>query len=310
MGGGVGRIRLVAIDLDGTLLDPMGCVTPRAHAAIQALADSGVTMALATGRRWTGGSYAASTFNFRGPMIHMDGAVIRNYPSGDVLHVARLDHMIAQRAAEAMVTYGIQPIAQYADHIDDYLHVAEEAVHPEWTAKYLPAFRQQTRFRPVSQLCSGPIDPIRLVAFGPVSILRRVAVDLASPDFGRQLLPVGNYGVAELTLFSSMVSKGNALAILARALNIPIDETMAIGDGPNDISMLRTAGLGVAMGQAPRRVRAVADAVTASNAEDGMARAIEMFVLEPSLASGAADVERRTDTAHNGTDKLTGNRGG
>jgi len=93
------------------------------------------------------------------------------------------------------------------------------------------------------------------------------------------LLLLGNYGVAELTLFSSAVSKGNALAILARHLDIPLDETMAVGDGPNDVSMLRMAGLGVAMGQASRRVRAMADVVTASNTEDGLARAIEHYAL-------------------------------
>jgi hydroxymethylpyrimidine pyrophosphatase-like HAD family hydrolase len=93
------------------------------------------------------------------------------------------------------------------------------------------------------------------------------------------LLLLGNYGVAELTLFSSAVSKGNALTILARHLDIPLEETMAIGDGANDISMLRAAGLGVAMGQAPRRVRAMADMVTTSNAEDGLARAVEQYAL-------------------------------
>ena len=273
------RIRLVVTDVDGTLLDPGGCLTPRTREAIQALATSGVTLALATGRRWTGASVAASSFDFRGPMIHMDGAMIRMYPHGEMLHVAPLDRMIAQRAAEAMAGYGIQPIAQYSDHIDDFLHVSLEAAHPEWTATYLPAFQHQTRYHPVAQLCEIAVDPIRLVAFAPLSILRRVAVDLASPDCGRQLLLLGNYGVAELTLFSSAVSKGNALAILARHLDIPLEETMAIGDGLNDVSMLRAAGLGVAMGQAPRRVRAMADVVTASNSEDGLARAIEQYAL-------------------------------
>jgi len=275
----VRRIRLVVTDVDGTLLDPGGCLTPRTREAIQALAASGVTLALATGRRWTGASVAASSFDFRGPMIHMDGAMIRTYPDGEMLHSAPLDRVVAQQAAEAMARYGIQPIAQYSDLTDDFLHVSQEAAHPEWTATYLPAFQQQTRYRPVAQLCDIAVDPIRLAAFAPLSILRRVAVDLASHDCGRQLLLLGNYGVAELTLFSSAVSKGNALKILAHHLAIPLDETMAIGDGANDISMLRAAGVGVAMGQAPRRVRAIADAVTTSNAEDGLARAIEQYAL-------------------------------
>ncbi|HKW24087.1 MAG TPA: HAD family hydrolase [Ktedonobacterales bacterium] len=273
------RIRLVVTDVDGTLLDPGGCLTPRTREAIQALAASGVALALATGRRWTGASVAASSFDFRGPMIHMDGAMIRTYPDGEMLHSAPLDRVVAQRAAEVMAGYGVQPIAQYSNLTDDFLHVSQEAAHPEWTATYLPAFQQQTRYRPVAQLCDIAVDPIRLAAFAPLSILRRVAVDLASHDCGRQLLLLGNYGVAELTLFSSAVSKGNALKILAHHLAIPLDETMAIGDGANDISMLRAAGVGVAMGQAPRRVRAIADAVTTSNAEDGLARAIEQYAL-------------------------------
>jgi hydroxymethylpyrimidine pyrophosphatase-like HAD family hydrolase len=218
-------------------------------------------------------------------MIHMDGAMIRMYPGGEMLHVAPLDRVIAQRTAEAMVGYGIQPIAQYSDHSDDFLHVSQEAAHPEWTAQYLPALAHQTRYRPVVQLCDHPADPIRLAAFAPLSILRRVAVDLASPECGRQLLLIGNYGVAELTLFSSAVSKGNALAILAHHLDIPLEETMAVGDGLNDISMLRAAGLGVAMGQAPRRVRANADVVTSSNRTDGLALAIEQYALGSTGAS-------------------------
>jgi hypothetical protein len=212
-------------------------------------------------------------------MIHMDGAVTRSYPGGEILSAAPLDRIIAQRAAEALVSYGIQPIVQYSDHVDEHLHVTDEVAHPGWTAAYIAAFRQQIRFRPVAQLCDAPVDPMRVVAFAPLSVLRRAAVDLASPACGRQLLLDGNYGTAELTLFSSLASKGNALAMLASTLDIPLAETMAIGDASNDISMLRVAGLGVAMGQASRRVRATADVVTGSNAEDGLAQALETHVL-------------------------------
>jgi hydroxymethylpyrimidine pyrophosphatase-like HAD family hydrolase len=275
----VRRIRLVATDLDGTLLDSHGCITPRTHAVLRRLADAGVTLALATGRRWTGGSIAAAKMDFSGPLIHMDGAVIRSYPDGSVLHLRSLDRGFAQRAVNAMFAYGIQPIVQYSHVNDEYLHVAEEAPNPQWTATYLPAFHQQIRFRPVTQLCDVSVDPIRLVALAPLSVLRRVAVDVGARGCGRQLLLDGNFGTAELSLFDSMVSKGNALTVLARSLGIPLEETMAVGDGPNDITMLRAAGVGIAMGQSPRRVRAVADALTSSNDEDGLARALERYVF-------------------------------
>ena len=288
----VRRIRLVATDVDGTLLDPQGCLTPRTHAAIQAATASGVTMALATARRWTGASLAAAQLAFQGPLIVFDGAMIRAYPGGEVLSAAPFDRIAAQRAAEAMVEYGLQPIMQFCDERAEILRVAVDAAHPAWTAEYLDVFRGQVEFCPAAELCDLAADPMRLVAFAPISVLRRVAVDLVMPECGRQLLLTGNFGMAELTLFAASASKGNALATLARSLGIPLAETMAIGDGLNDISMLRMAGLGVAMGHAPRRVRANADVVTASNAEDGMAQALEAFVLgAESLSRTAAELE-------------------
>jgi hydroxymethylpyrimidine pyrophosphatase-like HAD family hydrolase len=286
------RIRLVATDVDGTLLDPQGCLTPRTRAAIQAAIASGVTLALATARRWTGASHAAAQFDFRGHVIIFDGAMIRSYPDGEVLSAAPLDRVIAQRAADAMLDYGLQPIMQFCDRHAEVLRVAEEAPYPAWTAEYLDIFRGQIQFCPAAELCDVAADPMRLVAFAPISALRRAAVDLRSPECGRQLLLTGNFGMAELTLFSSAASKGNALVTLARTLDIALDETMAVGDGLNDISMLRAAGLGVAMGHASRRVRASANVVTGSNAEDGLAQALENFVLgEQTGATSIAGAE-------------------
>ncbi|HEX6123450.1 MAG TPA: HAD family hydrolase [Ktedonobacterales bacterium] len=282
----VRRIRLVASDVDGTLLDPHGRLSLRMRTAIQSVTASGVTVALATARRWTGAALAASEFDFRGPLIIFDGAMTRAYPDGEVLENIPLDRAIAQRSAEAMLSYGLQPIIQFCDQRTEVLRVAEEVAHPEWTAHYLDVFREQIRFCPAAGLCDVAPDPMRLVAFAPVSILRRAAVDLGGLGSGRQLLLTGNYGMAELTIFAPDASKGKALATLARRLGIALDETMAVGDGLNDISMLRAAGLGVAMGHAPRRVRASADVVTTSNAEDGLARALETFILGAEQSGG------------------------
>lgn len=273
------QIRLVATDVDGTLLDPQGQITPRTRAALRAMEAAGVTLALATARRWTGATLVAAGFDFHGPVILFDGAMTRLYPTGEVQSVFTLERSTAQRMAEAMVAFGVQPIAQYSGEDGEYLHVASEAANPAWTANYLPDFRQQITFRPVAELCHCPDDPVRLVAFGPLTVLRRVAVDLATADCGRQLLLTGSYGHAELTIFASAASKGNALVELAHRLEIPLEETMAVGDGVNDVSMLRAAGLGVAMGQAPGRVRRSANVLTVSNADDGLARAIETHVL-------------------------------
>jgi HAD superfamily hydrolase (TIGR01484 family) len=274
-----GGIRLVVSDVDGTLLDPAGAMTPRTHVALARLRQAGVTFALATSRRWTGAVPVAQQLDFAAPLILYDGALIREFPSGEVLRADTLEASSAHMAAVVLAAHGLQPIAQYCDATGEHLRVAETAKHPEWTEDYLPRFAAQIMFVGLDRLCDWNQAPLRVVAFGPISVLRRAAVALAHLHAGRQLLLTGSYGMAELTIFARTVSKGSALVHLAELFGIALEETLAIGDGLNDVSMLRVAGLGVAMGHAPRRVRAAADIATASNEEDGFALALERYVL-------------------------------
>ncbi len=281
----VTSIRLVASDVDGTLLDPNGEMTPRTRETLVRLQQAGVTFALATSRRWTGAIPVAQQLDFTAPLILYDGALIREFPSGDVLRAETLDRDRAQMATEVLAAHEVQPIAQYCDATGEYLRVADSAKHPEWTDDYLTRFATQIRYVGLDQLCEWDPAPLRVVAFGPVTVLRRAAVALAHIHAGRQLLLTGSYGMAELTVFARMVSKGDALAHIAEHYSVTLRESLAIGDGLNDISMLRAAGLGVAMGHAPRRVRAVADAITASNEEDGFALALERYVLSAKVSN-------------------------
>ncbi|WP_312978962.1 HAD-IIB family hydrolase, partial [Leuconostoc falkenbergense] len=83
-----------------------------------------------------------------------------------------------------------------------------------------------------------------------------------------------------LEFINQKASKGNALAALAESLNIDIKDTMAIGDQENDFSMIEVAGMGVAMGNAIKKIKDIADVETVSNNESGVARALEKYVLK------------------------------
>ena len=275
----VARYRLVVSDLDGTLLDPQGALSPRTLAVVRALRLAGVTLALATSRRWTGAAPIAEALGFSGSLILYDGALTRSFPDGGVQAEERLTVETAQRAAEEFVAHGVQAVVQYSDAAGEYLRVSAEVPHPEWAADYFTRYATQFESAPIDELCRGFPDPLRVVGFGPVAVLRRVAPRLSALGSGRQLMLLGSYGTGELTVFSGRASKGNALVALATRLGIPLAETLAIGDGLNDNSMLRVAGLGIAMGQALRRTRAAADVLTLSNRDDGAARAFARYVL-------------------------------
>ena len=288
--------RLVVMDVDGTILTPSGEMTPRLLRAAQRAAERGVTLALATARRWTGAEPVARALGAVRPLILYDGALRRGFPGGAVEVIEPLEADVAREAADRIAASGLRVVAQYSPSGAERMVATAEAPRGEWMESYLATFSHQVRYRPLDALFSVFPKPLRLVSFGPMDTLRALADGMAELPAGVQILPTGSYGQAELTVFAPGVSKGSALTRLAADLGAPLAETMALGDGINDISMLRAAGLGVAMGHADARVRAAADVVTASNREDGAARAIERYALgEASEADDVSDVVMRLE---------------
>jgi hydroxymethylpyrimidine pyrophosphatase-like HAD family hydrolase len=283
--------RLVVTDLDGTLLDPAGRLSPRTRQVVDELRRRGVSLALATSRRLSGVWAIAQELG--GPLwlIVYDGALTQAYPTARVLAQRTLPPAQGQRAAQIMAEAGLQPIAQHAGAAGEQLLVAPNGGHSAWADDYLSRNAQQVEYVPVARLCAGQPQALRLVAFGPVrrirTAARAVARELAVGEaikseavIGTQVLPLGSYGAAELTVFAAGVSKGSAMSQLAVELGIPLSQVLAVGDGLNDVSMLRIAGTSVAMAGAPPVVLRAARHRAGSNAEDGAARALERFVLD------------------------------
>lgn len=302
-------VRLIALDLDGTLLDPSGALTPRTCRAIGAAARRGIRVVLATARRFTGTLPVAEQLGAVDALIVYDGAQARAHPAGSILFSHALPAAIGQRAAEVVAAHALQPIAQHGDASGERLLAAPAAPGRDWASSYLEHMREQVRAVPLERVCAGQPDALRVVAFGPTRTLRQVARALTEAlpinesirgedgnhpvslqrEFATQLLPRGSYGTAELTVFAPGASKGAALAQVAARYGIRLAQTMAIGDGLNDISMLKVVGLAVAMGTAPRVVRRAAHVITCGNDDDGAARAIEQYALgRPSSAPNPA----------------------
>lgn len=270
--------RLVALDLDGTTLMPDGSLSPRMLQAVTRARARGVTVTLATARRWTGASGIAAELGHNGPLILYDGAIQRDFPDGATLIEHVLRPGVVQHVADILARHELQVVTQHSGSAERLIASASPR-HPAWMQAYISAFPEQITQAPLNRIGEAYDGALRVVSIGPERRLMAAFEELATLPVGRQILAHGSYGSAELTVFSPEASKGAALAWLAARLDIPLTETLAMGDGVNDISMLRIAGLGVAMGNATADVKTAAKAVTRSNAQDGAALAIERYVL-------------------------------
>jgi hydroxymethylpyrimidine pyrophosphatase-like HAD family hydrolase len=286
----VTAIRLVALDLDGTLLAPDGSLSARVERAIREARARGVVVTIATARRWTGVVPIARQLDLSGPLILYDGALVRRFPDGATQLQRALGASLAQRAAETLARWEPQVVAQHTTPQGERLIASEDPPHPKWMGPYLESFSGQATYAPLDSIAAESHETLRLVSFGPIKRLRGALDALGDMPVGRQILPLGNYGLSELTVFSPDSSKGAGLRWLARWLGVSMAETLAIGDGVNDVSMLRAAGLGVAMGNAAPEIQQAADTVTAANDVDGVALAIERYVLDgDALAADETD---------------------
>ncbi len=271
--------RLVATDLDGTLLNPAGELTERTRRVVRTLRDAGIVLALATSRRLAGAAPIAAELELSGPLILYDGAQICDYPSGRIVMEDALNVDVAQEVCERLASRGLRPIAQYSSPNHEHLRVAPSPGGNMLDTTYLSRFASQITQVPLNALCRGFGSPLRIVVFGSGRHLRLAARSLDNLRCAWQLLPNGNYNAAELTIFAPAASKGQALQHLAERLGIPREQTFAIGDGLNDVSLLRSAGMSVAMGNGCARAREAAHVVALSYEEDGAAEAIERHVL-------------------------------
>ncbi|HLI09261.1 MAG TPA: Cof-type HAD-IIB family hydrolase [Ktedonobacteraceae bacterium] len=286
-------IKLIIIDIDGTLLNPEGVITPRTKAAVQAAQEAGIVVSLATARRYTNTAGIATELGLTNPLILYDGSMVVMHPQGTLLHAQTMRPALAQQAVKLLLSQHIQPVIHPLQEMVEEIWTGPAESDGCWVAPYFMAYPEQVRRLPYDALYNEQAAPLRIVGFAAREELLPLLPALASLDCSWNLIERGNYGCAELAIMEAGCSKASGMLTLARLLRIPLYQVMAIGDNNNDIEMLRAAGWGVAMGQASTPVKAAARAVTATNAEDGAALAIERYVLSRCAATAASNSLRR-----------------
>jgi Cof subfamily protein (haloacid dehalogenase superfamily) len=262
-------IRLAAIDLDGTLLSPQGKLTARNAEAIRRACEAGVSVVLATGKSRASATWIIDELDMHMPGVFTQGTTVYD-AEGAIWHSTTM----AKEAAASVLRFAEARSFPYLVYAGQRLLMAEDA-----------PFRRQMHEQydePLPEIVGSLLPQI-----ATISINKIVVYDPVDEGTARQALQALCEDRAHVTqavrhfveVLPAGASKGAGLRWLLGQMGITPSEALAIGDGENDIEMLQTVGVGVAMGNAHPRVKAVADLVVGSHEESGVAEALARFVL-------------------------------
>jgi 5-amino-6-(5-phospho-D-ribitylamino)uracil phosphatase len=274
--------RLVVIDIDGTLLRRDGTIGERTREAIRAVHETDVVVTLATGRGFQAARPIAEELAIRVPIILHGGALVKDSATGQILHHCHLPVADARAALAIIGQHGCQPIVYENAFAGEGLLCGPSELDSRPTARYLERYRARLRRQPLADLDALIVDdPIQLLVLDRPERVAPLIVDLDS-DRWRTVSSVTTVtpGDRLVEVFHPECSKTAAIAHLADLWGFGLANVLAIGDNYNDLDMIQSAGLGVAMGNAPPDVQAVADWITETNQNDGVALSLERFVLD------------------------------
>lgn len=264
------RYRLVAFDLDGTLVGKSLEIRPRVLQAIADMRECGIRGCVVTGRMYRAALPFVRAMRFTAPVICYQGAAVIDCETDEVLQDVPLPNAeaLAVEAYARDAGLHVQLYANdryYCESFNPYveLYAKISGVEPV----IVPSLRRQFETWGATKAC----------------VIAEPEVILEHLPRVRALLGDRAYVTRSIAYFlevmNARVNKGRSLQVVADHLNIPMEEVIAIGDSWNDAPLLEAAGFGVAMGSAPDELRTVADAVVSDVENDGVAEALERYVL-------------------------------
>ena len=264
------RIELIAFDLDGTLVGRNTGVRPRVRAAVAGALTSGVRGCVVTGRMYKSALPLVRDLGLDGPVICYQGAAIVDSSTDKVLRDVPLGN---REVRELTRLFAGDPVHLQLYRNDNYycesrsrfsdLYAGIAGVEPIVVDSLAETFADSAATKAV--IVADPVDAERQQARLSAHFGERAYVTRSYPEF--------------VEVLDRNVDKGEALRFVARRLGVDMDRVLAIGDSWNDVPLLKAAGTAIAMGSAPPELRAVADAIVADVSGDGVAEAIETYVM-------------------------------
>ena len=271
-------IRLIGLDLDGTLLTRDKRITQKTRNALEEASRNGVYIVPVTGRPLSGIPSQVTSFSFIRYVITSNGAVVTDRQTGRTI---RKRCMTVETAEKVLRTTEGEGIIRefFTEGTGVHDRQTRALLWKKFSGTPILRYLEKSRFqvddfyRSLKEKKSG-IENLSIM-FRSQQERDRIVEKVRKIEGIRIIFPMPT----DIEITSDKADKGEALIALAKELGISGEEVMAMGDGDNDLGLMRAAGLSVAMGNADQKIRDEADYVTLDNEHDGVAEAIRRFVL-------------------------------
>lgn len=269
--------KLLALDVDGTLVTSQGVITPTTRAALLRARERGLMITLATGRRLSTARPQIDELGITIPVILQTGAQVVRPSDGAVLYANPLPPDEVAAVVCLAIAEGVQPILYENTTASQRLFSGPAERDSIAMGPYMAARPHLVRRLPYDELARVE-TPLEIAVVDDLATVDRAAPRLRAAHCRTLVSYSPTLGAYFLEVVHETCSKGEALRWLAQRLGITMDEVVAVGDNYNDREMLQMAGLGVAMANAEPEIAAIADRIVPSNDDDGIAELIEWLV--------------------------------
>jgi Cof subfamily protein (haloacid dehalogenase superfamily) len=276
----VNRFKMLALDIDGTILNSRGEIPPRVRSAVARAMNAGMLVTLATGRNLRAALPVADELAITAPLVVGNGTLVVAPATGQILLHRPLTRDAAVTAVQLLWRMGFTVFASTGTLEGPDLFFEQAPSVPEQSCLMGRDPRFAVQVYDLAGAVAG-MDTLKVMVLDRTASVaaaaNRLAGTLAS-GFRVLVTPEGN-GYSLLEVSAPEISKATGLERLTALNGISPSEVIAIGDNLNDLEMLQWVGMGVAMGNAAAMVKQVARAVTASNDDDGVAQFLEQHVF-------------------------------
>ena len=272
-------VKIILLDLDGTLLNRDKQISPANRATLERAAAEGVYIVPSTGRFYEGMPAVVRELPFVRYVVTVNGAQVYDAAEKKVLHRCEIQPEAAERVFDRLDTLPViyDCFLDGWGYMDErnYQRIDQFISDPRVNRMVKDLRRPVKDFRAFIRRENRPLQKIQM--FFTDMDRRREELERLARDFPDMAVTSSISNNIEIN--EKHANKGEALAFLCRLLGVDQRDTMAFGDGGNDKSMILAAGVGVAMANADEELKAAADYVTDTNDADGVAKAMDKFVF-------------------------------